>query len=73
MSEDTDEPLIPEDFRDILFYYAMADIFDFKNRDQDRDRWAAKAQARQIQMINKYRHVMGNPRIRPCYPRIKYV
>ena len=73
MSEDTDEPLIPEDFRDILFYYAIADIFDFKNRDQDRDRWAAKAQTRQIQMINKYRHVMGNPRIRPCYPRIKYV
>jgi len=72
LSEDTDEPLVPEKFRDILYYYAIADIYDFLKDNNNRDRWAAKAQSRRNQMIDKYRHAMGNPRIRPAYPRVKY-
>lgn len=73
MTEDTDEPLIPEDFRDILFYFAIADNYDDLKQSENRDRWEAKAQTRIHQMIGKYRHQMGNPRIRSAYPRIKYV
>lgn len=73
LSEDTDEPLIPEEFRDILFYLTLADIHDNLDDSKQRDRWEAKGQTRLMQMINKYRHKMGNPRIRPAYPRVKYV
>lgn len=72
LSEDTDEPLIPEDFRDILFNYAIADIWDFKREEEKSNKWMTIARGRELQMFNKYRHVMGNPRIRPAYPRVKY-
>ena len=73
LSEDTDEPLVPEEYRDSIFYLTIADIYDSLKDPQNRDRWEAKGQSRVLQMINKYRHQMGNPRIRSAYPRTKYV
>lgn len=73
LSEDTDEPLIPEEFRDSLFYLVIADIYDDLKQSENRDRWETKGQSRIIQMISRYRHKMGNPRIMPVYPRVKYV
>jgi hypothetical protein len=73
LSEDTDEPLVPEEYRDSIFYLTVADIYDSLKDPQNRDRWEAKGQSRVLQMINRYRHQMGNPRIRSAYPRIKYV
>ncbi len=73
MSENADEPLIPEEFRDCLFYFTIADIYGYLQQKENRDRWETKALGRQQNMINRYRHKMGNPRIRPAYPRIKYV
>lgn len=73
LSEDTDEPLIPEAFRDCLFYFVMADIYGYLQQKENRDRWETKALGRRIDMINKYRHKMGNPRIRSAYPRVKYI
>lgn len=68
-----DEPLIPKEFRDILFYFAISDIFDYLKQPKDRDKWEVKALSRIMQMKAKYRQQMGNPRIRPAYSRIKYV
>ncbi|MFX0022197.1 MAG: hypothetical protein ACFE9S_07710, partial [Candidatus Hermodarchaeota archaeon] len=73
LSEDTDEPLIPEEFRDCLYYLTMADIYGYLQQKDNRDRWEDKGQIRITQMISKYRHLMDNPRIRPAYSRVKYV
>lgn len=73
MSATTDEPLIPEEFRDCLYYLTIADIYDYLKQPKDRDRYESKGQSRIVQMINKYRHQMGNPRFRSAYPRVKYI
>lgn len=73
LSATTDEPLIPEEFRDCLYYLTIADIYDYLKQPENRDRYESKGQLRIVQMISKYRHQMGNPRVRSAYSRIKYI
>jgi hypothetical protein len=70
--QDYDCPYIPEDFRDILFYFALADILDFRKNDKH-TYWEQKALVRLNQMKTYYHvKVIDRPRIRPPYPRVEY-
>lgn len=69
--QDYDEPYIPEDFRDILFYFALADLYDYKTDKTNSSKWESKALMRLAQMERKFA-VRSRPRIRPPYKRVRY-
>jgi len=68
---DYDEPLIPPDFRDILFYFALADLYDYKTEKDRMAYWEKKALIRLNQMKTRYA-IEQRPRMRPAYPRVLY-
>ena len=68
---DYDEPLIPPDFRDILFYFALADLYNYKTDKVNSDKYEAKGMYRLMQMKSKYA-IEQRPRLRSAYARRKY-
>ena len=73
MSLTTDEPLIPQSYRDILFYLGLADLYGYLDKTDKMQYFEAKGLGRLNQMAARLKVRLGNrPRIRPAYKRRAY-
>lgn len=74
MSLATDEPYIPEDYRDILFYLTLADLYSFRGKKELMQYCEAKGMMRLGKMAASLKvRISNRPRFRPAYSRRKYV